>query len=210
MKKPNTRLFTLLLSAAAASLLLTAAQGAAYIKFDGVDGEAKDKDHRGWSDLLSFSQAMHQPGGGATGATRRRGDVILEDITVTKELDKSSPKIAEAVCKGKVYPKIEIELTRDTEAGRVTYYRYELKNVLVTSYSVGTSASSGGEAVPMESFSLNFEEIKVTYTENDYKGKKKGNVEYSWKVEEGEAAVVEPDPIELAPVRFEALNALGD
>lgn len=28
---------------------------------------------------------------------------------------------------------------------------------------------------------------KVGYTENDSKGKKKGNVEYSWKIEEGEA-----------------------
>jgi len=37
----------------------------------------------------------------------------------------------------------------------------------------------------MEDLSLNFEEIKVTYTETDNTGKKKGNVEYSWKVEEG-------------------------
>ena len=35
--------------------------------------------------------------------------------------------------------------------------------------------------------SLNFEEIKVTYTETDSKGSKKGNVEYTWKVEEGES-----------------------
>ncbi len=53
---------------------------AAYIKFDGVDGEAQDKDHKDWSDLASFSQGLQQPGGGATGATRRRGDVIVEDI----------------------------------------------------------------------------------------------------------------------------------
>ena len=43
------------------------------------------------------------------------------------------------------------------------------------------------EEVPVEDFALNFEEIKVTYTENDSAGKKKGNVEYSWKVEKGEA-----------------------
>ncbi|MDV6034498.1 MAG: type VI secretion system tube protein Hcp [Phycisphaera sp. RhM] len=159
---------------------------AAYIKFDGVDGECKDKDHKGWSDLLSFSQAVHQPGGSATGATRRRGDVIMEDISCTKELDKSSPKIAESVCKGKVYPKVEIDVTASyTDAGRVTYYRYELTNVLVTSYSIGGAGQS--ESVPTEDFSLNFEEIKVTYTENDSKGKKKGNVEYTWKVEEGES-----------------------
>ena len=35
---------------------------------------------------------------------------------------------------------------------------------------------------------MTFEEIKTTYTENDNKGKKKGNVEYGWKVEEGEKA----------------------
>jgi type VI secretion system secreted protein Hcp len=159
---------------------------AAYIKFDGVDGESKDKDHKGWVDILSFSQAIHQPGGGSTGVARRRGDVVLDDVRISKLLDKSSPKIAEAVCKGKVFPKVVIELTASyTDAGRVTYYKYELKNVLVTSYNVSGAGQS--DDVPSEDFSLNFEEIKVTYTENDSAGKKKGNIEYSWKVEEGEA-----------------------
>lgn len=157
---------------------------AGFIKFDGIDGESKDKDHGAWSDILSYSQALFQPGGSSTGSTRRRGDVILEDVKCAKELDKSSPKIAEAVTKGKVFPKVEIELTASyTDAGRVTYYRYELTNVLVTSYSISGAGQS--ESVPVEDFSLNFEEIKVTYTENDSKGKKKGNIEYFWKVEEG-------------------------
>lgn len=160
---------------------------AGFIKFDGIEGESLDKDHKGWINVLSFSQTIHQPGGNATGTARRRGDVILDDLQVSKLLDKSSPKIAEAVCSGKVFPKVEIELTASyTDAGRVTYYRYELKNVLVSSYQVSGTAQS--EEVPSESFSLNFEEIKVTYTENDSKGKKKGNVEYGWKVEEGEKA----------------------
>jgi type VI secretion system Hcp family effector len=157
---------------------------AAYIKFDGVTGEAKDDKHTDWSDILSFQQGIQQPGSAATGPTRRRGDVILEDIRVTKELDKASPKIAESVCKGKVFPKVEIHLTASyTDAGRVTYYAYEMKNVLVTSYNISGSAQS--EDVPTEDFSLNFEELKVTYTETDATGKNKGNVEYQWKVEEG-------------------------
>jgi type VI secretion system secreted protein Hcp len=158
---------------------------AAYIKFEGVDGEAQDKDHKNWSDILSFSQGIMQPGGAATGPTRRRGDVIFEDIQITKELDKASPKIAEAVCKGKVFPKVEIHLTASyTDAGRVPYFKYELKNVLVTNYNISGSGQS--EDVPTENCSLNFEEIKVTYAEADSKGKSKGNVEYQWKVEEGE------------------------
>lgn len=157
---------------------------AAFIKFDGVDGECKDKDHKGWSDIESFAQGLSQPGGGATGAARRRGDVIMHDINCTKQLDKASPKLAESICLGKVFPKVLIHLTASyTDAGRVTYYAYDLKNVLVTSYNIGGSGQS--EQVPTEQFSLNFEEIKVTYTENDEAGKKKGNVEYTWKVEEG-------------------------
>ena len=159
---------------------------AGYIKFDGVDGEAQDKDHKAWSDLVSFSQGVSQPGGGSTGPTRRRGDAILDDVVCVKELDKASPKLAESVCKGKVYPKVEIHLTASTTAaGRVTYYAYELKNVMVTSYNI--SGSGQAEDVPTEEFSLNFEEIKVTYTECDSKGESKGNVEYTWKVEEAES-----------------------
>ena len=158
---------------------------AAYIKFDGVDGEAQDKDHKGWSDLASFTQAVHKPMGGATGATRRRGDVVLEDVGLAKELDKSSPKIAEAVCKGKVFPKVDIHVTASyTDSGRQTYFAYELKNVQISNYTISGSGQS--EEVPVEEVSFNFEEIKVTYTECDAKGKKKGNVEYEWKVEEGE------------------------
>ena len=167
------------------TMLVPRTWAAAFIKFDGVDGEAQDKDHKGWSDLASFQQAIHKPSAG-TGATRRRGDVVLEDIVCVKELDKSSPKLAEAICKGKVYPKVEIHVTASYSAdGRITYYAYELKNVVVTSYSVSGSGQS--EDVPVEEVSLNFEEIKVTYTETDSEGKKKGNVEYSWKVEEGES-----------------------
>ena len=61
---------------------------AAYIKFEGIEGEAQDKDHKGWSDIAQFGQAIHKPGSG-TGPTRRRGDVVLEDILVSKELDKA-------------------------------------------------------------------------------------------------------------------------
>jgi type VI secretion system secreted protein Hcp len=178
-------------------LVIGLSQAAAYIKFDGVEGEAQDKDHMGWSDLLSFSQGLHQPGGGATGPTRRRGDVILDDVQVTKELDKASPKLAESVCKGKMYPKVEIHLDRVLPNGsNLVYYKYELTNARVVSYYIGWGYASPDfydETTyyygyrPVEEFSINFEEIKVTYSVCDDEGICAGNIEYSWKVEEGES-----------------------
>ena len=147
---------------------------AGFIKFDGVDGESEDKDHGKWSNMINFSQLIHKAGAG-TGSTRRRGDVVLEDIVIVKELDKSSTKLAESVCKGKVYPKVEIHVTAAyTDAGAVTYYAYELKNVQIASYNISGNTARGGDgAPPVENMTLNFEEIKVTYTECDKGGKKK-------------------------------------
>jgi type VI secretion system secreted protein Hcp len=157
---------------------------ALFIKFDGVDGEANDKDHKAWCNLLSFSWGLHKAGAGATGSTRRRGVVTVEDVVVTKEYDKSSPKLAESVCLGKIFPKVEIhDTTTYGDGNRAVFLKYELKNVMVSSHNV--SAAGGGDAVPHENISLNFEEVKQTYVEYDAKGGKKGNVEMNWKVEEG-------------------------
>jgi type VI secretion system secreted protein Hcp len=179
----------------------------AYIKFEGIDGESQTADHKGWSEIVAFSQGFSSPSSG-TGATRRRGDLTVDDIVIVKQVDKASPKLADAMCKGKAFATVEIHLTGPSagSACEGTFYVYELKNVVITSYKVTGSNPlayaliapapdlilpySGPFIVqavdaPMEEISLNFEEIKVTYTECDSTGKKKGNIEYSWKIEEG-------------------------
>lgn len=63
----------------------------AFIKFEGIDGESTDDDHKGWSDLVTFDQIIHTPGTTAADGTWRPGVAVLEDIVVTKDLDKASP-----------------------------------------------------------------------------------------------------------------------
>ncbi|MCY2968538.1 MAG: type VI secretion system tube protein Hcp [Planctomycetota bacterium] len=160
---------------------------AGYIKFDGIDGESEDTNHKGWSDVISFNQSFEKPcPPGATGVSRQRADTIPNDVLVVKKLDKASPKLSEAICKGKVFGSVKIELTRTyTDGNRVAYFKYELKNVLITHYGIGGAAQSAD--IPVEELRLNFEEIKVTYTIADAKGKSSGNVEYTWKVGEGKS-----------------------
>jgi type VI secretion system secreted protein Hcp len=159
---------------------------AGYVKFSGVDGEATETNHNKWSELLAFEQGYHQPEmGSTTGAARRRGSVVVEDITLVKELDKASPKIAEGCLKGKVFPKVEVDLTNHyTDAGNVVYYKFELTNVIVTSYTIGSEDVNN--EFPTETITLTFEEVKVTYTESDDDGTSLGNIEYEWKTEKGE------------------------
>jgi len=47
-----------LLIVLASFALINEADGAAYIKFEGVDGEAQDAEHKSWSDLVAFSHSI--------------------------------------------------------------------------------------------------------------------------------------------------------
>ena len=130
--------------------LISDAYGAGYIKFDGIDGESVDKDHKDWINLLSFSDGSKIREDSAS--TRYQYDV--SDIIVVKELDKSSPKLAESIAMGKVFPKVEIHL----DSGKEIYYVYKLTNVMITSYTI----SGTNNEIPTEEFSLNYEKITIS------------------------------------------------
>ena len=149
-----------------------------YVRFEGVNGEVEDADHEDWCEVIAFEQA-HSMQLADTDSIRGKPSPLFDDIRIVKIIDKASPKLAEAVCMGSVFPTVEIHVTAsDLGSGRSTYLAYELGNVLATSYAFGGAAQS--EDVPCEEVTLSFEEIKMTYTEFDTTGKPKGNVEYSW------------------------------
>ncbi len=147
-----------------------------FIKFAGVNGEAQENGYVGWSNLLGFEQALSIPTTGAGGG-RIRSDVIVEDIKCTKELDKASPKLAEACCKGDSFADVTIHLMADYgDSGKVTYYEYELEGVRIVSYSVGTEDTQTQE--PVETIILKATRMTVIYTEYDDMGTSKGEVQY--------------------------------
>ena len=117
---------------------------AGFIKFEGIEGESADKDHYGWCDLSSFSQVPLN-----RDSTNRSTETLK--IEVEKEVDKATPKLAEAIVKGKVFPKVEIEFTADDG----TFLAYELTNVMITSYQV----SGDSDSRPVEEIHLNYEKI---------------------------------------------------
>ncbi len=142
------------------------------MRVDGVDGDSNLAEFEGWVDLLAanWSGARQQDG--------RRGDVQVADFTVAMKYEGASTKLTEATLIGKVFPLIEIEHSKVINGTRVTYLRYELKNVLVASFD------TKADKRPRDKYSFNFEEITATYTEYDDTGNKTGTWTYSWKVEE--------------------------
>lgn len=166
----NTFAALVLPACAALSLLSTTAttQAAAYMKLGDIKGEATDSGHQEWIIIESMSSPIYRAlvTDPATGVQRQRGDVVLGDIVCIKELDKSSPKLAESVCTGTVFPEVEIHFTKTIDNGdgttsEVPYLKYKLTNVLVSSYSFHGNAA--GDPLPTEEITLGYTEVEWTY-----------------------------------------------
>ena len=138
-----------------------------FLEIKEVPGESMKKGHEGQIDIVSFSFGAVQHGsfarGGAGGGS---GKAEFQDISIVKEVDKSSPKLFQACAAGTHFPKATI-FVRKAGDKPLEYYKVELKDLIVS--SVQNSGSASGDAV-MESTTLNCAVINFTYVEQDAKG----------------------------------------
>jgi type VI secretion system secreted protein Hcp len=97
----------------------------AFVKIQGVQGESTDDKHKDWIELDSFSW----------GVARTSSAAASGDITITKAVDRSSPKLAECRAKGSGFPEVIIDTPQT--GGKPGYVTYTLKNVKIVSITPG-------------------------------------------------------------------------
>ncbi len=134
---------------------------------------AKYIDVLAWSWGMSQSGTMHTGGGGGA------GKVNVQDISVTKWVDKASPTLMQHCATGKHIPEGEL-IVRKAGDKPLEYIIIKMKDILISSVSTG---GSGGEDRLTENVSLNFSEFKAEYQEQDEKGAAKGGkVEFGFSI----------------------------
>ena len=140
-----------------AGLSVNDAFAAAYIKFDGIDGESVDRNHDKWINLDSWSWGATQTGTGGGGGA---GKVSVQNFSFDKTVDKASPKLFEALTTGKHIKEATLELCRPSGADQSQCYLViKLTDVMVSGYQIGGSS----ENVPTDQISLNFAKIEFSY-----------------------------------------------
>jgi type VI secretion system secreted protein Hcp len=156
----------------------------AFLKIEGIPGESRDSSHKEEIDVLSWSWGASNTGTHAGGGGGGAGKVSMNDLTVTKALDKSSPRLMLACAKGDLVRQAVL-VCRSQEAEPVEYLKITLSDILVSSYS--TSGSAGGDDRPMESISFNFGRIEIEYIPVDVNGVPEEPVRAAWDVVENTA-----------------------
>jgi type VI secretion system secreted protein Hcp len=134
---------------------------AMYLKYRDLEGSATEQGHNKWIELDSFHWGVGRSiGTAARGSTsREHSEPSISEITVTKRMDKASPKLFLDAVAGKLDSKVQIHFTTTNKGKVETFLKFELENTGISGYSV----SSGGD-MPVESLSLNFTKISKSFT----------------------------------------------
>jgi len=150
-----------------------------FIKIGDIEGESQDNTHFGEIDVLSWKWGMAQSGTMHSGSGGGAGKVSINDITITKNIDKSTPVLMKSCSDGTQFPEAKLTV-RKAGTTPLEYLIITMKNAIITSLSTG---GSGGEDVIIELTTLNFSEVSVEYQTQAADGSPDGGViTYGWNI----------------------------
>ena len=115
-----------------------------FLKLGDIKGESLAAGHTEEIEVLSWSWGCSQTGTTHSGTGGGTGTASVQDLTISKYVDKSSPTIVQACCQGMHMPEAVLTLRKAGGNEPVEYLKITLKEVLISSHSVGFERRRSG------------------------------------------------------------------
>ena len=131
-----------------------------FIKIGDLKGESRDKTHKEEIDVLAWSWGVSNSGSAHVGGGAGAGKANVQDLSFTKYIDKCSPSLMLACCKGSHYAEAKL-IVRKAGGKPLEYLTVTMTEVLISAVSTG---GSGGEDRLTENVTLNFGKFEFEYT----------------------------------------------
>jgi type VI secretion system secreted protein Hcp len=149
-----------------------------FLKLDSIKGESKDDKHKEEVEVLAWSWGLSQTGSAHYGSGAGAGKVSVQDISITKYIDKASHILAGACCKGTHFKEAKLTVRKAGDKP-LEYLKLTLNDVMITSLSTG---GSGGDDRLTESVALNFAKFKYEYTPQKGDGSGDATVDFGFDI----------------------------
>lgn len=156
-----------------------------FLKIPPIKGESRDDQHKEEIDILAWSWGMSQSGTMHMGGGGGAGKVNMQDMSLTKYVDKATTDLIKRCCTGEHLEKAEL-FVRKAGGNPLEYFVVELHEVLISSYQTG---GSGADDRVTENLSLNFAKVKVIYRPQNEKGDQDGEMEAVWNIAENKDSI---------------------
>ena len=148
-----------------------------HFKFDGVEGEATHKDHKGEVQALAWSWSLSNATAVTAGGGSGKGKAEPGEMSFMHSYDKASPILAKKCAQGAHFKEV-VMTSRKAGEGQKDFLKVTLKEVYIT--SVQPSGSSGGDIT--ENVTMSYGSIDFAYKAQDEKGALTGEVKFGWNV----------------------------
>ncbi len=132
-----------------------------FLKLDGIKGESKDDKHKDEIHIESFSWGMNQSGTFHAGGGGGAGKVNIQDISITKYVDKSSCDLMYHCASGKHIPNGLLTVRKAGEKP-LEYLKIKMTDILISGLQ---ATGHGGGDLLSENVSLNFAKFQLEYQE---------------------------------------------
>jgi type VI secretion system secreted protein Hcp len=149
-----------------------------FLQIKQITGESTDAGFAGAIDIVSWNWGLTQGGSAGTGTGSGTGKVNVQDLTLTKYVDKSTPVLAGALCTGTSYPTVVLSM-RKAGAKPLVYMVITLGNVTVSGHTYGTSSSDDKQT---ETVTLHFGTFQIQYTPQNSDGSGGASVTHTWNI----------------------------
>ena len=155
----------------AASPSLAQTQGSSFfVKIDGIQGESPADGHKDEIDVFSFNLGVTQAGGNEVGAGAGAGKSQFQPVMIYKNVDVASPALFLACATGQRIKKVELKAARrNGDSGPQEYLTITLTDVIVAGFN-DQSANGDGSQTILESISLKYAKIEISYRKQNPDG----------------------------------------
>jgi type VI secretion system secreted protein Hcp len=159
MMNKGCRILSLLVATVLLVLRPVAGQSKGFLNIQGIRGEATDKDHKGWIEVLSADLGANNRllKGGTTTRSSSSGRGA---INIVKSVDASSAVLQKMAMSGRSLGLVELNFTTTDSEGNKSYLQLTMTDVVVTSFS---PSGSGGDDKPTETVTLSYSKVKWEY-----------------------------------------------
>lgn len=151
-----------------------------FMKVEGAGGESQDSNHKGWTDIDSFTWGATQPNSMASGGGAGAGKVSFHDLNVVAKVDRCYPAVLKHCATGKHLGQVDISMCKAGGA-QIEYTKITLTDVLVT--NVAVSGTNGGDAVTIN-YAFQASKVKTQYWEQTAQGGKGSESQMGFSIKE--------------------------
>jgi type VI secretion system secreted protein Hcp len=150
-----------------------------FLNIPKIAGESTDSQFKGQIDVVNWNWGLSQAGSAGTGTGSGTGKVNVQDLSLTKYVDKASPALMAACCGGTAYGPVVLSMRKAGGTNPLVYMQITLGNVTISGHQHSTSSTDDRQT---EQVTLHFGTFQVQYTPQNSDGTGGAAVTMTWSI----------------------------